>query len=166
MWLADANLAATETFGVSGINANGSMTWDTANIWIGGMNTANWLGFSDWRLPTALNLDGTGPEYGYGEVVKGSEMNHLFYDELGGTAASAISTSGDPDLSLFANLQDEIYWSGTAANPFDVWGFNFGNGNAGTMPKVFTTYYALAVRSDASLLPCPNPQLLPSSESA
>ena len=27
-WLANANLAATQTFGVKGINPDGSMTWD------------------------------------------------------------------------------------------------------------------------------------------
>jgi hypothetical protein len=42
-WLADSNLAASNTFGVSGINADGSMTWDTAQTWIGAMNAANYL---------------------------------------------------------------------------------------------------------------------------
>ncbi len=38
-WLANANLAATETFGVAGIHADGRMTWYTAQDWIVGMNT-------------------------------------------------------------------------------------------------------------------------------
>ena len=46
-WLSNANLAATSTFGVTRINASGSMTWDTAQTWIAAMNTANYLGFSD-----------------------------------------------------------------------------------------------------------------------
>ena len=53
-WLKDANLAATNTFGVSGINASGYMDWNTAQGWIGAMNSANYLGYSDWRLPTTL----------------------------------------------------------------------------------------------------------------
>ena len=51
-WLADANLADTNDFGVAGINANGTMTWDKAQEWIGAMNTANYLGTNTWRLPT------------------------------------------------------------------------------------------------------------------
>lgn len=43
-WLADANLAVTNAFGVTGINANGSMDWSTAQSWIAAMNTANYLG--------------------------------------------------------------------------------------------------------------------------
>lgn len=34
MWLADANLAATETFGVSGISTSGQMKWlKSASRW-------------------------------------------------------------------------------------------------------------------------------------
>ncbi len=40
-WLADANLAMSNTFGVSGIDSNGHMTWFTAQNWISAMNTAN-----------------------------------------------------------------------------------------------------------------------------
>ena len=40
-WTANANLAATETFGVGGINVDGTMTWDKAVEWISAMNTAN-----------------------------------------------------------------------------------------------------------------------------
>ncbi len=111
MWLADANLAATNTFGVSGIDSSGIMNWDTANSWIDGMNTANYLGYSDWRLPTALNPDGSGPTSGR---FNGSELGHLFYDELGGTADVPIYNSTDPDLSSFQSLQWLFpYWTGT-----------------------------------------------------
>ena len=54
-WLANANLAASNTFGVSGISTDGKMTWNTATGaggWIEGMNNVSYLGFSDWRLPT------------------------------------------------------------------------------------------------------------------
>jgi hypothetical protein len=51
-WLADANLADTNDFGVAGINANGTMSWNTAQSWIGAMSAANYLGTKTWRLPT------------------------------------------------------------------------------------------------------------------
>ncbi|MCE9551092.1 MAG: DUF1566 domain-containing protein, partial [Betaproteobacteria bacterium] len=54
-WLANANLADTQAFGVSGINANGTMNWYTAKLWIAAMNTANYLGYKDWRLPTVTD---------------------------------------------------------------------------------------------------------------
>ena len=51
-WLADANLANTNTFGVGGIFAGGYMNWNTAQSWIAAMNTAVYLSTSDWRLPS------------------------------------------------------------------------------------------------------------------
>ncbi len=99
-WLANANLAASNTFGVSGINAAGWMSWDTAQSWIGAMNAANYLGFNDWRLPTTLQPDASCSYQASGYVgnynCTGSEMGHLFYNELGGTAGSSILTSSDP----------------------------------------------------------------------
>ena len=58
-WLADANLAASNTFGIgtASINSFGVMHWDTANTWIANMNTSGYLGFNDWRLPTTQQPD-------------------------------------------------------------------------------------------------------------
>lgn len=61
-WLADANLAASISFGVprssgitinSGINSQGNMSSFHANQWIAGMNSYGdgWLGINSWRLP-------------------------------------------------------------------------------------------------------------------
>lgn len=55
-WLQNANLAATETFGVAAIDGNGYMNWPTAQTWVSAMNAANYLGASDRRLPVT---DGT-----------------------------------------------------------------------------------------------------------
>ncbi len=117
-WLANANLAASNTFGVSGINANGTMSWYTAQNWIAGMNAANYLGFSDWRLPTALKPDATCQFESWGYNCTGSEMGHLFYNELGGVANSSILTTHNSNLALFQNVQSNHYWTGTDA-PFD-----------------------------------------------
>ena len=70
-WLQNANLAASNTFGLAYntdlgdhpgdsfgskypelISSDGSMNWGAALWWIDAMNTANYLGYSDWRLPT------------------------------------------------------------------------------------------------------------------
>ncbi|MBI5659432.1 MAG: DUF1566 domain-containing protein [Nitrosomonadales bacterium] len=136
-WLANTNLAASNTFGVSGVGItwDGRMTWNTAQSWIGAMNTANYLGFNDWRLPTTLQPDAScsdqwfGISSGYG--CTGSEMGHLFYNELGGVAGSSVLSSGDPDLALFQNGHPYYYyWSGTeyAANHDNAWSFGTNGG--------------------------------------
>jgi hypothetical protein len=56
-WLSDANFAAT-----SGYDADGQMTWQESVNWIASLNASNYLGHSDWHLPTTV--DGL-PEDGY-----------------------------------------------------------------------------------------------------
>jgi hypothetical protein len=71
-WLANANLMASNSFGLSyGINYgkdayldrsviynNGTSTWGGAEKWISAMNASNYFGFSDWRLPTVAPING------------------------------------------------------------------------------------------------------------
>jgi hypothetical protein len=155
-WLSNANLASvnlpgSNTFGVSGINANGSMNWSKAQSWIFAMNAANYLGYKDWRLPTTLQPDASCSMQvsgvSAGNNCTGSEMGHLFYNELGGTAASSILSSSDPDLALFSNLQSDFYWSDTeyAPNTSAAWIVNFNGGfqNSGFKGNYM---FALAVR--------------------
>lgn len=107
-WLADANLAGTETFGVDSIDADGTMTWFTANDWIAAMNDASHLGFDDWRLPLLAPVNGdeftadfiandASIDFGYARTTTDgsdggwrdgdgnpvSEMGHMFYVNLG-----------------------------------------------------------------------------------
>jgi hypothetical protein len=151
-WLANANLAATNTFGVSVIDANGTMTWGTAQSWIGAMNAANYLGYNDWMLPTTLQPDAScedtsssGASLGFG--CSGSQMGHLFVNELGGTQQNAISTIHNANYSLFSNVKDSFYWSGTtyAPSPSAAWTFNMGGGNQ-TFTSKTASRYALVIR--------------------
>jgi hypothetical protein len=153
-WTADANLAASNTFGLatgtdlglypgdtSGvqgrINADGRMNWPGALFWIDAMNAAGYGGASDWRLGSALNSDGSDPCLDYGPGGTGcadSELGHLFYTEGGLNPGDAISDSALLDAfqgGAFTNLQDSLYWSGTeyAPNPNNAWNFNTDNGN-------------------------------------
>jgi len=102
-WLADANLAATRSFDVSGISSGGSMSWRTAQEWISAMNNADYLNHSEWRMPHVTPINGASFNYSYqldgttdvGYNVSepttvyagsiGSEMAHLFYNTLGNT---------------------------------------------------------------------------------
>lgn len=58
-WLANANLAATSPFTVSGVGANGTMSWDTANTYINTLNANSYFGINTWRLPTFAPVDGS-----------------------------------------------------------------------------------------------------------
>jgi len=131
-WLQDANYAKT-----SGYDADGRMNWTDANAWAAGLSFG---GYNDWRLP----ISDTCEEYN----CTGSEMGHMFYSELGGTAGSSILTSSDPDLALFINIQDSIgYWSGTefALNSAVAWGFRMDVGYQNVYPGV-NLWYAWSVR--------------------
>lgn len=107
-WLADANFAKS-----SGYSSTGKMSWDIA---VGWASTLEFGGYSDWRLPSTLVPDYACTSQAWWSYsaynCSGSEIGHLFYIELGGNRDQKISDSGDPDLSLFTNLQD-IYWSET-----------------------------------------------------
>lgn len=137
-WVGHGNFAQS-----SGFDADGLMNWNTAGAWASGLTIG---GFMDWRLPTALNPDGTGPESGWGN---GSELSHLFYGELGGTVNNPITTSLDPDLGLFPHLQILFaYWTGTANTVFTegAWFFIFNNGSLSWGNKNDLTW-AMAVRT-------------------
>lgn len=95
-WIADANLAASNSFGLdydvelgtfdmgtiivggneatlsgtSIIHADGTMNWGGALEWVSAMNAANYLGVSDWRLPNISSEC-------YGHLCSDSEMGHL-----------------------------------------------------------------------------------------
>ncbi len=101
-WLQDANLAATETFGVSGVGSDGSFSvCDTGTVWINAMNAANYKGFNDWRLPEGGPVNGAtwnkqfsydgSTDLGYNisaprSAYPGTQSHplaHLFYQSLG-----------------------------------------------------------------------------------
>jgi len=159
-WLANANLADTEQFGVLGINLDGGMTWNTAIDWISAMNavensdgTTGYLGFTGWRLPTTVQPDDTcsnrsGDIY-YGTGCERSEMGHLFNVEG--------VTSSSPG-AYFENVQDNYYWSGTEFDANDAWRFSFLTGDQSLQDKssIDFKYYAWAVHDgEISIIPVP-----------
>lgn len=187
-WLSNANLAATNSFGldrnidlggIPGINTyggsyifnNGSMTWGGAIKWIGAMNAANYLGYHDWRLPTTVpNAADLSCNARWN--CTGSEMGHLFYNELGGVATPALAGASNNSIAdthnanynLFQNLQPDAqinqpnaYWSGTEYEfaPEMAWSFGVYYGDQSVLYKS-ATIYALAVRpGDVAAVPLP-----------
>jgi hypothetical protein len=153
-WLANANLAATQSFGVSGINRDGSMSWDTAQAWIAAMNAANYLGSNRWSLPTTQLPDPSCSQKpasaAFGFNCTGSEMGDLFYNELGGQKGSTIELTHNASFDLFHNFQPYLYWSSTqwARVPHSAFSFSFGNGFQGTNVYVNAMYVMAIIHSD------------------
>lgn len=172
-WLQDANYAKTQyiqTGGVTGA-AGGYMPWFQANAWAAGLSyfdSARNQTLTGWRLPTTLQPDnscsGQQNLYGYGQVSSGancagSEMGHLFYNELGGVTYSWIQNVNNGKLALFKNVQMDHYWSATAYGPYNgqAWIYDF-YGNEMPENKSWTNV-AWAVRDGdvgaASTVPVP-----------
>ena len=155
-WLADANYAATQfaaTGGTQG-DADGHMNWTAANAWA---DDLSYGGYEDWRLPTSLNQDGSGPCRDYN--CTNSEMGHMFYNNLGASAGGSILIGTNTDnLALFTNLQSDGYWSGTAYAPYPAifaWVFYTNYGDQDTNGQ-HDEFYAWAVRpGDVAAVPEP-----------
>jgi hypothetical protein len=166
-WLADLNPSKTQydnTGGAQGY-ADGQMEWLQANIWANGLVYG---GYTDWRLPSVVQPDascsnqfdpgdGTGVRSS-GSGCVGSEMGHLFYNDLGGNAGeSLLDATGDSateiaNLALFSNPQDGLYWSSTnyAPNSNFAWAFFTTDGSQNAWNKGFQ-FIALAVRRGDSV---------------
>ena len=176
-WISDGNLAATNTFGLptgvpldsSGayINKDGGMSWGGAVKWIAAMNAANYLGFSDWRLPYTPLKDPSCPgSYN----CTGSEMGHLYYTELGNngrfdTTGAPSATFGMYNYGPFTNFRFTLqktqcsidpfawYWSAPAAATYSP-AFNFSDGGLGGLSSGDAA--VLAIRSgQVSTVPVP-----------
>ena len=178
-WLADANLAASNTFGLatgvdlgpvsaplvnygpstiysyidaynsSSFYVAGTMTWGGAIHWINAMNAANYLGFHDWRLPTTDCL--------VAQYCTAGEMGHLFYNELGGVEASSITTIHNTYYYLFQNVSSGYGWSAAeyALDTNYARLFHFGLGYQNEQLKN-SANYAWVVRSgDVAAVPVP-----------
>lgn len=158
-WLADADLARTQTFGaqcanyepsdkpdffppgIPCIDADGAMTHETALHWIDGMNKysgpsgVGWLGQTEWKLPADPALCG-----GFG--CTDTPMGELYYIQLHLSQGTPVVTT--PGIvGPFNHVQPYLYWNCGASNtrppcqnPFNVVGFggsfSLGNGFQGS----------------------------------
>ena len=86
-WLADADLAASNTFGVSGIDSFGLMSWDTANdcpalTGIVGLRRAVAPGRCAAALAAACRARGSAPGVGVGDDAQFAGQ-HLWFVRIG-----------------------------------------------------------------------------------
>jgi hypothetical protein len=124
----------------------GNMTWGQAMSWATSLTAG---GVNGWRLPTALNRDGSLPASGYNLV--GSELGHLYYTELGN------SSGGLTNKGPFTNLQSVNYWTNTEWASFagNAWAFSFISGLQGYADKnpnsTYIIYYSAMAVHDGNI---------------
>jgi uncharacterized protein (TIGR03437 family) len=168
-WLANANLAASNAFGLPAckdpltpslcIDSDGAMTYDSAVQFIARMNSTSYLGQRNWQMPaidpacSGYNCDGTR-----------NPLGNLFYDQLGltlGMSAIPLLTSA---TGPFHNMQPYLYWTCGAATiqdpcssnvpaPNFEWSYSFGSGFQGTdlmANDLYVTAYFVGTRPSTS----------------
>lgn len=163
-WLSDTNLGAGSSEDDGFSSTDGLMTWPSAVAWAGNLayyDSVRDVTWDDWRLPNTVQPDaGCSQQEGGGAFAAGtgctaSELGHMFYEELGGTALSSILVSTDPDLALFSNFANNGYWSETAYDTTFAWVVNYEYGAQAADNKALG-YYAWAVRDgDVGAIPEP-----------
>jgi hypothetical protein len=170
-WLADANLAAKQTFGVAGINPDGSMQHSAAVEWIAAMNKADrgrgYLGQTNWQLPDTVQPDPSCSIGGKGTTgydCTASPMGELFYKQLGLRRGESVVAAPDIKVGPFHNIQPYLYWACEAETAISVcqangpadgfeWNFSFGNGFEGTNLLANDLYVIVYYLSSTAKIP-------------
>lgn len=142
-WLANANLAASNQFGLNlstntvdlrddYVSLDGSMTWAATNQWLSNLNSANYLGFNTWRLPTL------GRDLSYGELVSNFDIGGCktaSYDGNSNCGWNVLKT--DPKNGDSAtNVSDLTVYSEMASLYFDTLGNRSVFDTAGNVVKI------------------------------
>jgi hypothetical protein len=142
-WLEEADLPALQRFGIplcdaSGvepcINRSGSMNYASAIAWVAAMNAANYLGHSNWQLPTTPFTDTScagkappGNNFGFG--CDANAMGYLYYTALGVQAPNTAVPIPANRVGPFRNFQPEIYWSDSPPSSTNITDFSFATGS-------------------------------------
>jgi hypothetical protein len=128
-WLQDANYAYT-----SNSDSDGRMGRSDALNWVSNLvyyDSVRQVNLTGWRLPSALNLDGTGPTLGYNV---NSEFGHLWRYDLGNNSTlpwQQINTS--PFLNV--EVGNSFYWVAESYESLP------GSGNRSGLTFHFTSGY-------------------------
>jgi hypothetical protein len=152
-WLGDANLAASNRFGLpvcnasstqTCINASGSMSYQAAKAWVAGMNAANYLGHANWQLPTTPIADSgcgfTGPQNNsFGFDCSAGALGSLYYNALGLKAPDTAVPIPNNTAGPFSNFLPYLYWSHTVVTDtgsgYGTFSFNTGFHGSNTKPN-------------------------------
>jgi hypothetical protein len=178
-WLADADLAATDTFNVPGISCDGSMQYATALKWVRAMNHADYLGHSDWTLPitptpyadsgcSGKNEAGGG---NFGIGCTKSPLASLYSSVLGLPTPDTAVAIPDATTGPFRDFQPYLYWTNVGHEHKSSHGtvssrccftFSFNTGRTSSNTDLFSMYvlpvipgnvFGAATRGGSSLHP-------------
>jgi len=147
-WLTNANLPATNTFGLPlckapgnpnmCVSKNGAMNFPSADQFIKNMNAFTYLGQSNWQLPTVDPSCAAG----YLCSATSAPFQSLYYTQLGLTPGTPVVAAPDIAVGPFTGIVPYLYWACGAANITDPcgtppapgfeWSFWFSNGFQGT----------------------------------
>ena len=116
------------------VNASGIMDYPSATAWVLAMNNANYLGHSNWQLPTTPSTDpscaGTGADgnsFGFG--CNANALGYLYYKALGFHAPNTAVPIPADRVGPFRNFQPQPIYSNDIENPIAY--FNFVDGSQG-----------------------------------
>ncbi|MBF5040403.1 DUF1566 domain-containing protein [Methylophilus sp. 13] len=131
----------------SDFSSNGQTSWFGAMAYVNYLNSINYAGSNQWRLPTVTdtgtagcNYSNNGTDCGYNSATNGTaksdELAELYYQELGSKAIYDANGDYQPDYGIqdpdnkFINDKSSVYWSGTeyAPDPVVAWGFGSSSG--------------------------------------
>lgn len=144
-WLQDAKYVQT-----SGDHWYFALTWHDARTYVSNLvyyDSVRDVFWDDWRLPSALNIDGTWPDT---EYVTQSEMGHLRW-------VGEHITEDNP--GPFINLQDTYYWLAESSEGYGVgtaWMYDMNFGYQYDTANQLNTHMFLPVR-DGDVAPVPEP---------
>ncbi len=146
-WLANANLAASNSFGLAyntdlgdypgdpygpsyteHILTSGRMNWGGALHWIDAMNNANYLGYNGWRLPTIQDTGALGCNFAYTGTDCGYNV------QTGSAAATVYSEMASMFYDTLGNL---AYYDTSGTGPQNGWGLS----STGPFANVQAAYY-------------------------
>jgi hypothetical protein len=164
-WLQDANYART-----SGYDSDGQMYWEDAKRWV---ENLVYRGYSDWRLPRTLPINGTSYSYDdcswlnpcldglydagcYNITSPNHEMAYMYYVNLGNKAYPWYENPRHPNCGPFKFPDGPPlgYWSGSKMidhpdypPPHDImFDFSFFIGYQGGANKYYERLYVWPVR--------------------
>lgn len=93
---------------------NGMMDWFAGQGFAYYLNSINYKGFSNWRMPTTVNSFAS---LGYPDgnpgnpTTSSSELAHLFYVDLGQVAGASLGVNPGPFVNVQAAGGNDWYWS-------------------------------------------------------
>ena len=136
------SLGTIHAVGKTDVPGSGLFTWVGAMAWVKYLSDIDYKGHNNWMLPTTYDQTCSGYN------CTNSMLGELFYTGIGGTAGQSITTSHNASFSLFTNITDTVYWSGTestARGPGFAWVFvsNTGLQGIGNENSIFNAWAVL-----------------------